>query len=119
MATDLYQYAVTIGAGVAVSGAIAANNAHLLTIVPPGAWTPANLAVDGSQDGVTWTQLGDQNGALFSFPVTVSRGIHLPPALGLFGWNNLRLRSVVTTDPTTNVNQAAAAALAGVVRRFA
>ena len=106
-------------AGAAVSAPVRMSGLNLLTILPPEGWTAANLAVDGSEDGTTWYQLGDERGALFSFPVTLGRSIQLPPALGIASWRFLRFRSVGAADATTEVAQDGGRIVAGFLKHYA
>lgn len=51
----IFTQTVTIASGASLSGAATVNNAHLVGIVMPAAWTAATLTFQVSRDGTTFT----------------------------------------------------------------
>ena len=110
MAVNLYPNTVTIAAGQSASGAVRVGGSNLTRISVPATWTAANIRIEGSDDGVTFSRLRDMAGALVAAVATAGDSNQVPPTL-VHGWDWLRLVSVTVTDSTIAVNQVSAATL--------
>jgi hypothetical protein len=105
-----------IGAGAALSNAVASPEKVLCGIVMPAAWTAAPLTFQASpDDGATWYDLRDDAGN--EITVTgAAAGLYLAVDPGNFaGITHLKVRSGPAALP---VNQVAAAAILTVWRKF-
>lgn len=98
---------VTIAAAASVSGSVNLGGRSLVRVVMPGTWTAADLTLQTSLDGNTWTDVYDEFGNVYTLKAAASRTIHLSSG-ALLAVTYLRVRS---GTPTTAVAQAAAATL--------
>ncbi len=113
-APELYQVTDTIAAGTALGAGFQINDMHLMGIIMPAAWTAAGLSFGGSYTGSGYLPMQDQFGAEMTVPAAANKYIVFPPGY-LSGINWLQVRSGTFAAP---VNQAAAATLTFLVRRY-
>jgi len=98
---------VNIAAGQSVGASAALAGRTPLRLIVGANWTAADITIQTSLDGVTWADLYDSTGAVYTIKAAASRAIILPVS-DLIGINHLRLRS---GTPGAAINQAAAATL--------
>jgi hypothetical protein len=109
-------YSVTIASGAAVSSAVDANalGPRGLAVLVPVAWTAADIALEVSDDDITYYPVYDEFGSRVKISNVATAEIRtyiLPAAAWLVGaYMYLRLVSIDTSSGA-NTNQAAARAL--------
>ena len=99
----------TIASGASLSGNIDLGTARLGRIVMPAAWTTADITLQTSFDGVTWSvdSLYDKDGAEYTIKAAAARSVLIPLA-DMLSVRYLRVRSGTLALP---VVQAAARSL--------
>jgi len=97
---------VTIASGQSLSAAVALGAGVPLAMQIPAAITGTELTVQGSLDGITYTDIFD-SGVELSIPVLASQNVVLP-ASALAGFSYFKFRSGTASVPT---NQGAARTL--------
>ena len=105
---------VTIASGASLSPSVDLRFAAVAGLYMPAAWTPANVTFQASSDGLTFSDVFNNDGT--EYKLTVSAGQFVPfVPLELPGVRFLKLRSGLTG---TTVNQAADRALTLVTREI-
>ena len=95
-----------------VSDPVFCNGVGLIRLAMPAAWDAANITVQSSMEGVTYNDLYDKDGNVYTITTAASRSIILPPA-DFAGIRYLKLRS---GTPSVPVAQTAARDLTLVTR---
>lgn len=85
-------FTVTILNGASLSGAIDLGMYRLSRVVMPAAWTAADLTVQASHDGVTYSNLYDSANTEYLIKAAAAREIVVPNA-DFLGIRYLKLRS--------------------------
>lgn len=98
---------LTIAAGTSLSNAVNLVGRSVLRLNIGAAWTAADMTVQVSFDGATFSDLYDEYGNVYTVRAAASRSIYVAPG-PLLGVASLKLRS---GTPTTAVNQTAAATI--------
>jgi hypothetical protein len=102
-----------IASGASLSGAVGLNEAALVGIGLPAAWTAADLTFQGSMDGVIFRDIYDADGTEVTVQADVSRHVLIDPA-DFASCLYLKVRSGNVAVP---VNQGAARTIDLMVRR--
>lgn len=110
-----WEYEATIAANQSVSSAVHLDNANLVGLIVPAAWTAAPITAQGSRDNSNWSNLRDADGAELTFTVAAAGDWIVFPAGAFNGIEFIRFRSGTSAVP---VNQAAERTLIAVCRGY-
>lgn len=100
--------ALTIAAGTSLSTSTNLSGRSLIRLTIGASWTAADLTVQLSADGVTWSDLYDEYGTPYTLKAAANRVVFITPG-PLLAVNWLRLRS---GSPSAPVNQTSDATVA-------
>jgi hypothetical protein len=98
MAKVVTSVTATIAAGASLSDVADVRSGNAVMLLTPSAWDPANLSLQVSQDGITFSDLHDADGHEVHLPMGASRAFLMPPAL-LQPANYVRIRSGLAAHP--------------------